>query len=157
MWLRKPYKGNFAITSEFGMRMHPIYKVEKLHKGIDIALFVGTEILAPLDGTVNTLLEQSAGKLKGYGKYIVLTCVTSQKTPAMFYFAHLSRFAIENKKHVKQGDVIGYSGNTGLGSGAHLHLECRIFNGQEYVPTDPRKYFDFRKDEILKDVKNFHN
>ena len=109
------------VTSPFG------YRWGRLHAGIDIAVPVGTPIHAAASGTVAL-----AGWVEGYGNY---SCIDHGGGLATCY-AHQSSLAVSVGAHVTQGQVIGYSGNTGHSTGPHLHFEVRI-NG---VPVDPLGY-----------------
>jgi murein DD-endopeptidase MepM/ murein hydrolase activator NlpD len=113
-----------TVTSGFG------YRWGRMHEGIDISVPEGTPIRAAADGTV--ILEQSEYESGGYGNY---TCVDHGGGLSTCY-AHQSSFAASVGARVNQGDVIGYSGNTGHSTGPHLHFEVRI-NG---APTDPLGY-----------------
>jgi murein DD-endopeptidase MepM/ murein hydrolase activator NlpD len=97
------------------------------HAGIDIAVPEGTPIRAADSGRVALM-----GYVGGYGNY---TCVQHTGSLSTCY-AHQSRFATSNGANVSQGQVIGYSGNTGNSTGPHLHFEVRI-NG---TPVDPMGY-----------------
>ncbi len=104
-------KGQYS--SPYGMRNG------KFHAGIDIANFGGTPILASADGKVDFAGPEPGGG--GYGLHIDL--VHSDGTCTRY--AHLSEFKVSAGQTVKQGDVIGIEGNTGIGSGPHLHFEIR--------------------------------
>lgn len=104
-------KGQYS--SPYGMRNG------KFHAGIDIANFGGTPILASADGKVDFAGPEPGGG--GYGLHIDL--VHSDGTCTRY--AHLSEFKVSAGQTVKQGDVIGIEGNTGVGSGPHLHFEIR--------------------------------
>lgn len=104
-------KGQYS--SPYGMRGG------KFHAGIDIANFGGTPILASADGKVDFAGPEPGGG--GYGLHIDL--VHSDGTCTRY--AHLSEFKVSAGQTVKQGDVIGIEGNTGIGSGPHLHFEIR--------------------------------
>jgi murein DD-endopeptidase MepM/ murein hydrolase activator NlpD len=103
---------------------------ERCHPGIDIGVPSGTPIRAAASGKVTLL--QSAGASGGYGNY---TCVSHTSSLSTCY-AHQSRFATSLGASVSQGQVIGYSGCTGLCFGPHLHFEVRI-NG---AVTNPMNY-----------------
>jgi murein DD-endopeptidase MepM/ murein hydrolase activator NlpD len=118
-----------ALASGFGMRIHPIYKVRKMHSGIDFAASIGTPIYATADGKVTDL----EVKFSGYGKSIVIDHGFGYKTR----YAHMHEFAVRNGEHVKRGDLIGYVGNTGTSTAPHLHYEVLI-NGTQ---VDPVHYF----------------
>ena len=103
---------------------------ERCHPGVDIGVASGTPIRAAASGKVT--LQQSAGASGGYGNY---TCVSHTSSLSTCY-AHQSRFATSLGESVSQGQVIGYSGCTGLCFGPHLHFEVRI-NG---AVTNPMNY-----------------
>ena len=117
---------NGPITSPFCERR----AWEACHPGIDIGVPSGTPIRAAASGKVT--LMQSVGASGGYGNY---TCVSHTSSLSTCY-AHQSRFATSLGASVSQGQVIGYSGCTGLCFGAHLHFEVRI-NG---AVTNPLNY-----------------
>jgi len=116
---------NGPITGVFGEA-----RPGHMHAGIDIAAASGTPIRAAATGKV--VLLQGTGASGGYGNY---TCVQHTGSLSSCY-AHQSRFGTSLGARVKQGQVIGYVGNTGNSFGAHLHFEARV-NG---VPTQPLNY-----------------
>lgn len=118
-----------AIASGFGFRVHPIYKVKKMHTGIDFAASIGTPIYATADGKV---LEVDV-KFSGYGKMVEIDHGFGYKTR----YAHMHEFAVRPGQTIKRGDLVGYVGNTGLSTAPHLHYEVLI-NGSQ---VDPVHYF----------------
>jgi murein DD-endopeptidase MepM/ murein hydrolase activator NlpD len=118
-----------ALASGFGLRVHPIYKVKKMHSGIDFAATIGTPIYATADGKV---LEVSV-KFSGYGKMVEIDHGFGYKTR----YAHMHEFAVRSGQSIKRGDLIGYVGNTGMSTAPHLHYEVLI--NDEHV--DPVHYF----------------
>ncbi len=118
-----------ALTSGFGMRRHPIHRVQKMHAGVDFSVPTGTPVYATGDGIV-----QLAGVSSGYGKNIRLRHPKAKRTTL---YAHLSRFAegIRPGARVERGDVIGYSGSTGLSTSPHLHYEIREASGEAINPV----------------------
>ncbi|MBX2966210.1 MAG: M23 family metallopeptidase [Cyclobacteriaceae bacterium] len=118
-----------ALASGFGLRTHPIYKVKKMHTGIDFAAPIGTPIYATADGTV----AEVSVKFSGYGKMIIIDHGFGYKTR----YAHMHDFAVRQNQKVKRGDLIGYVGNTGLSTAPHLHYEV-LLNG---VMINPVHYF----------------
>lgn len=118
-----------ALASGFGMRTHPIYKVRKLHSGIDFAASIGTPIYATADGKVTTV----EVKFSGYGKLVEIDHGFGYRTR----YAHMHEFAVRKGQQVRRGDLIGYVGNTGLSTAPHLHYEVLI-NGKQ---VDPVHYF----------------
>lgn len=118
-FLRAPLKFN-RISSDFNPnRRHPVLNKIRAHKGTDYAAPTGTPVFAPSNGVV-----QFVGKQNGYGNVIVLSHAQNYSTK----YAHLSRFSkgLRKGQKVKQGDVIGAVGQTGLASGPHLHYEFLV-------------------------------
>lgn len=124
-FLRTPLNAA-KISSKFGMRSHPVLGYTRMHKGVDFAAPVGTPILAAGNGTV-----AMATRYGQYGKYVKIKHNSNYATA----YAHLSKFAngIKPGANVKQGQVIGYVGTTGVTSGPHLHYEV-IQNGKQINP-----------------------
>jgi murein DD-endopeptidase MepM/ murein hydrolase activator NlpD len=118
MLMKTPVDGA-RISSGFGMRFHPVLGYTRMHKGIDFAVPVGTPVMAAGSGTV-----ESAGWSNGYGNFMLIDHGNTYSTG----YGHLSRFApgVHKGSHVHQGEVVAYSGNTGLTTGPHLHYEIRI-------------------------------
>jgi murein DD-endopeptidase MepM/ murein hydrolase activator NlpD len=102
------------ITSSYGKRMHPVLGFMRMHKGTDIGAPYGSPIHAIMDGVV-----QFAGRSGGYGNFVKLTHSGGLASG----YGHMSRFAVRSGAHVKQGQVIGYVGSTGMSTGPHLHWE----------------------------------
>ena len=118
-FLRTPLKFG-RVTSKFtGKRLHPIKKTWRAHKGVDYGAPRGTPILATGDGVV-----RHAGNKGSYGKTVIIRHGGKYDT----LYAHMSKTAkgIRKGTRVKQGQVIGYVGSTGLATGPHLHYEFRI-------------------------------
>ena len=115
------------LASGFGMRMHPIYKVRRMHYGTDFSLPVGTPVYSTGDGEVVSTVT----KFNGYGKYIKIKHGFGYQT----LYAHLSQFLVAPGQKVKRGQVIGYSGNTGGSTAPHLHYEV-IENGKKVNPVN---------------------
>jgi len=114
-FLRTPMDAS-KITSRFGMREHPILGFSALHAGVDFAAPPGTPILAAGTGKV-----AMAGPNGGYGNYVKLQHTADVATA----YAHMSRLGpgIKPGVMVRQGQVIGFVGSTGLSTGPHLHYE----------------------------------
>jgi murein DD-endopeptidase MepM/ murein hydrolase activator NlpD len=115
-----------ALASGFGMRIHPVYKVKKMHTGIDFAASIGTPIYATADGVV----DQLEISFSGYGKMIEIDHGFGYRTR----YAHMHGFAVKKGQKVKRGDLIGYVGNTGLSTAPHLHYEVFV-NGAHVNPV----------------------
>jgi murein DD-endopeptidase MepM/ murein hydrolase activator NlpD len=114
------------LASGFGMRMHPIYKVMKMHTGCDFSAPKGTPIYATGDGTVRMVETQ----LDGYGKEIEIDHGFGYITK----YAHLEKFNVRVGQKVKRGELIGYSGNSGASTAPHLHYEV-IHDGKKVNPV----------------------
>ncbi len=115
------------ISSTFSAaRMHPILGRMRAHKGVDYAAPTGTPIHAAGDGVI-----KFRGWMRGYGNFVILQHNKSISTA----YGHMSRFAAGERvgQHVRQGQVIGYVGMTGLATGPHLHYEFRV-NGVQRNP-----------------------
>ena len=117
------------LSSGFGMRRHPIYKVQKMHTGVDFVAASGTPIYATADGTIHF-----AGMSGGYGRVVR---VRHEKANRMTLYAHLSSFAdgIREGTEVKRGQIIAYSGNTGVSTAPHLHYEVRTLDNKPLNPV----------------------
>ncbi|MEM6735586.1 MAG: M23 family metallopeptidase [Bacteroidota bacterium] len=115
------------LASGYGMRMHPIYKVRRMHEGTDFSLPTGSPVYATGDGKVVA----TVSKFNGYGKYIKIKHGFGYQT----LYAHLSQFLVRPGQLVKRGQVIGYSGNTGGSTAPHLHYEV-IKNGKKVNPIN---------------------
>ncbi len=118
-----------ALASGFGWRTHPIYKVRKMHTGIDFAAAIGTPIYATADGKVQSV----DVKFSGYGKMVEIDHGFGYHTR----YCHMHEFAVRAGQNIKRGDLVGYVGNTGLSTAPHLHYEVLI-NGSQ---VDPVHYF----------------
>ena len=114
------------LSSNYGMRKHPILGYNKMHKGVDFAAPKGTPIYAAGNGTIDYI-----GRKGAYGKYIRIRHNNAYKTA----YAHLNSFSKGMSKgtRVKQGQIIGYVGSTGRSTGPHLHYEV-IYEGKQINP-----------------------
>lgn len=117
------------IVSGYGMRHHPILRVDRMHKGLDIVVSTGTPVFASGDGVI-----EKAGRGSGYGKHIIIDhAAAGYKT----FYAHLSAIPdhIKPGRKVERGEQIGLSGNTGLSKAPHLHYEVRDREGRALNPV----------------------
>jgi murein DD-endopeptidase MepM/ murein hydrolase activator NlpD len=123
--MRKPLAGG-NFRSGFGMRRHPILGYTRMHSGVDWSDDTGAPIFAAGNGTVI-----HADWSSGYGRRIEIQHLNGYVTT----YSHLSGFArgIQEGQKVRQGQIIGYVGNTGLSTGPHLHYEVAI-NGNYVDP-----------------------
>ncbi len=127
---RMPVEG-VRLTSDFGMRTHPVLGGRRGHKGVDLAGPVGTPVIATADGVVS-----KAEWFSSYGLYISLEHGAEIQTR----YGHMSRLNVYAGQRIRKGDVIGYIGSTGRSTGPHLHYEVRIagvaVNPVPYMQTD---------------------
>jgi murein DD-endopeptidase MepM/ murein hydrolase activator NlpD len=123
--VRKPVN-NAIMRSGFGGRRHPILGYVKMHTGVDWATPYGTPIFASGNGVI-----EKAGWEGGYGKYVRIKHNNGYETA----YGHMSAFAkgMEPGKRVRQGQVIGFVGSTGMSTGAHVHYEILV-NGRFVDP-----------------------
>jgi len=126
---RRPVNGG-RISSEFGNRIHPIFRVSRHHAGIDIALPTGSPIFASREGRVIFV-----GERGGYGKTVIIR----HAGPYATLYAHMSAYDVSEGSWVEGGERIGDVGNTGWSTGPHLHFEIR----KDGVPINPRCCVDF--------------
>ncbi|HEX4231152.1 MAG TPA: M23 family metallopeptidase [Bryobacteraceae bacterium] len=107
-------QGSYRMSSPFGMRLHPIQKVWRMHEGIDLAADAGTPVSVVSDGIVII-----AGPWGCYGNAVVVV----HRGDIVTLYAHLSRIAVRKGKYVRKCQIIGNVGATGCVTGAHLHFE----------------------------------
>ncbi|MCG6407975.1 peptidoglycan DD-metalloendopeptidase family protein [Vibrio fluvialis] len=122
---------NARISSGYGKRVHPVTGQVKFHRGQDFAVNTGTPVYAPADGVV----EVTRASSKGSGNFLRL----QHSYGFTSSYSHLQKFAVKSGDFIQKGDLIGYSGNSGLSSGPHLHYEIR-FVGRS---LDPRPFVDW--------------
>ena len=123
-----PVPGHTRISSYFGMRFHPVLKVNKLHTGIDIPAPKGTKTIAANGGKVVKAEYNNA-----YGNYVVIDHGGGKAT----LYGHFSKLSVSAGQTVNQGDKVGEVGTTGYSTGNHLHFEI-IING---TAVNPLNYF----------------
>lgn len=117
------------LSSGFGYRMHPIYKVRKMHWGQDFSAPIGTPVFATGDGKV-TEVKGSARSKAGLGLDIKINHGYGYET----VYGHLSGFNVKRGQMVKRGEIIGYVGNSGGSTAPHLHYEVHK-NGKKVNPA----------------------
>lgn len=131
------------ISSKFGWRENPILKRKEFHTGIDLRANVGTPILAPADGVVKFI---TYNQNSGYGNVISLVHNYGFETS----YAHLqNKPAVKEGQFVKKGDLIAYSGNSGMSTGPHLHYEVK-FIGRT---LDPEPFLRWRGSNFVEIFK----
>lgn len=126
-----PWPVSGTVNSEFGMRKHPQFNTRMKHTGIDIAAPIGTPVVAVAGGEV-----LFAGSMRGYGNVLMIDHGGNLLT----VYGHLSRMDVGEGQNVRQGQVIGGVGNTGVSTGSHLHFEVRV--GEQ--ARNPREYLRAR-------------
>jgi len=122
--LRWPVPSNGAVSSGYGVRMHPVFRVQRQHWGIDIPGAHGANVVAADTGTVITSAYNSS-----YGNYVVISHGNGMTT----LYAHLSSRKVSEGASVTKGQVIGLIGSTGISTGPHLHFEVSR-NGSRINP-----------------------
>jgi murein DD-endopeptidase MepM/ murein hydrolase activator NlpD len=118
--MRRPVRGeDVRLTSGYGVRFHPLLNERKMHTGVDWAAPPGTPIMAAGSGVV-----EEAGRKGQYGNYIRIRHANGYQTT----YGHMQRLGpgVEEGVKVRQGQIIGYVGSTGLSSGPHLHFEVLV-------------------------------
>tara|TARA_B110000305_G_scaffold138783_1_gene154802 strand:+ start:1220 stop:2614 length:1395 start_codon:yes stop_codon:yes gene_type:complete len=123
-----PPVSNSKITSRYGMRMHPVLGYEKMHRGDDYQASLNSPIVATADGQIDFI-----GEKGDYGNYIRI----NHKSGLQTAYAHLNKYSksIKRGDSIKQGEIIGYAGSSGLSTGPHLHYEV-IRNGEKIDPSN---------------------
>lgn len=122
---------NAPVSSEFGMRFHPIWQQWILHAGIDFAANCGSPVYAAAGGEVIMATPESASG--GYGNRLVVDHGFQRGVYLTTTYNHLTRWVVAGG-HVARGQLIAYSGTTGTSTGCHLHFETR----QDGIPVNPR-------------------
>ena len=102
------------LTSPFGMRVHPVLGIKRMHNGIDLAAAQGTPIYATRAGKVTTCSYQAGGA----GNYVSINHLDGFSS----IYMHMTHYVVSPGQNVSQGQLIGYVGNTGLSTGPHLHF-----------------------------------
>lgn len=117
------------MSSGWGVRLHPVYKVRMFHWGIDFVAPRGTNIYSTGDGIIESVINQG----NGHGKHVIINHGFGYKT----LYAHLSKFNVTEGQKIKRGQVIGFVGSSGTSTAPHLHYE--VFKNGSNV--DPKYYF----------------
>lgn len=115
------------VTSGFGWRIHPIYKTQEFHPGLDFPSNQGTPVYATGNGNV----EFAGDDNNGYGVHIIISHGFGYQT----LYGHLSKVVVRTGEKVKRGQLIGYVGSTGLSTAPHLHYEV-IKNNEKVNPVN---------------------
>ncbi len=128
---------NRVVTSNFGRRWG------RMHKGLDVKVFIGDTIRAAFDGIIRVVNYEAAG----YGNYVVIRHKNGLET----IYGHMSKHLVHENQTVKSGTPIGLGGNTGKSTGSHLHFETRLCG----VALNPALLFDFRNQDVTADYFMF--
>ena len=128
-----------VVTSNYGRRWG------RMHKGIDVKVYIGDTIRAAFDGKIRVANYEAAG----YGNYVVIRHHNGLET----IYGHMSKRLVNENQNVKAGDPIGLGGNTGRSTGSHLHFETRLCG----VALDPALMFDFKNQDVTGDYYMFRN
>ncbi len=154
-FLRSPLKFS-RVTSGFNKnRFHPVLKTRRPHNGVDFGAPTGTPIHAVGDAVVSV-----AGPSGGHGRFVKL----DHEGPYESSYSHLSRISVRQGQKVRQGDIIGYVGSTGLATGPHLHyqfwvngkyvnpLTVPLPRGDEPIPAGEMAAFQKHRDALLRQL-----
>lgn len=117
------------VASGYGYRIHPIYKIRKLHTGMDFSASTGTEIYATGDGVVVNVEKKN----RGYGYHVIIKHGFGYQT----LYGHMSKILVRKGQKVMRGEVIGLVGNTGTSVAPHLHYEVH----KEGKAVNPANYY----------------
>nr|WP_246480559.1 M23 family metallopeptidase [Motiliproteus sediminis] len=120
-----PVEG-IPYTDSFGYRKHPVTGKKRHHNGLDFLANTGTPVYATADGAVEY---SGFHKESGFGNLVIVNHNFGFKS----YYAHLKQAKVKSGKLVRKGELIGYSGNSGVSTGPHLHYEVRYL----YKPLNP--------------------
>lgn len=126
-----------VVTSNFGRRWG------RMHKGIDVKVYIGDTIRAAFDGKIRIVRYEA----RGYGNYVVIRHNNGLET----IYGHMSKHLVNENMNVKAGDPIGLGGNTGRSTGSHLHFETRLCG----VALNPALMFDFKNQDVTGDSYMF--
>lgn len=121
------------ITSNYG------YRRGRMHKGLDVKVYIGDTIRSAFDGKVRIVQYER----RGYGKYVVIRHPNGLET----VYGHLSKQLVKPGDIVRAGEPIGLGGNTGRSTGSHLHFETRLLG----IAINPKHMFDFENQDIVCD------
>ncbi len=120
-------KNNVKLLSGYGVRMHPIQKIKRMHMGIDFTCPLGTAIHATANGTVSKVSHSKTG----YGSHVMIDHGYGYET----LYAHMDKIDVKVGQKVNRGQTIGKVGNTGASTGPHVHYEVHV-NGKQVNPID---------------------
>ena len=136
-----------GITSKFGFRIHPTLGTKEFHRGTDLRAPMHTPVYATADGVVEY---SGLHNKSGFGKLVIIDHALGFKT----YYGHLNKLVIKSSQFVKKGDLIAYSGTSGMSNGPHLHYEIRfmynVFNPYWFIKWTMQNYNEiFEKEKTI--------
>ena len=137
-----------GISSPFGWRIHPIKYTKEFHPGLDLRAKMNTPVRATADGIVEYARYH---RRSGYGRLLIIDHNFGFKT----LFGHLNKIIVKSGDFVKKGQIVAYTGNTGLSNGPHLHYEVRyigmVLNPYHFVKWNLKDYnYIFKKEKKVK-------
>lgn len=137
---------HIQVTSQYGMRMHPIMHKRMMHQGIDLRAKY-EEVYSVMDGEVITVSSD-----KRSGRYVTV------RYPGYYTcsYCHLSQPLVKKGDRVKAGEVIAISGNTGMSTAAHLHLGVRNASGERMDPLVLLEFIRKTREDVIRELQNFH-
>jgi len=124
------YVGGLPISSRYGPRIHPTTGRESNHTGIDIPMPVGTPLVAVVSGIITRIDTDGVGKGVINGNAVFL-----KGARYLWMYLHMDRIIVTEGQYVRQGQIIGYSGNTGRSTGPHLHFQVKRNGGSLVDPV----------------------
>lgn len=130
-----PTVKRYRISCRYGNRIHPVTKEPQFHNGVDIACPIGTSL-------VNTITPAKCVKV-GFDDINGIYLRLEHDNGLLTSYAHLSKVLVKEGDNVAVGTSFAITGNTGRGTGAHLHFRVRKLSGVIYVNTDPESIFYF--------------
>jgi len=134
--LLRPVDSEWPVSSPYGMREHPISRKSKKHNGIDFSVPVGIAVKAMAGGRVfRSGWENDRDFTSGFGLRVWQTCKIDGYEYYLWY-GHLGKIEVVEDQNVKEGDTVGYSGNTGNSSGPHLHVQARRINTGDFYDME---------------------
>ena len=118
-----------VVSSRFGMRIHPVYHVPKMHTGVDITIYKSGSSNPDLIAAQNGKVVFAGGDpAKGYGRYVIIEHKVGNEIKYRTLYAHMKSISVSKNEEVIAGTVIGQMGTTGTSTGTHLHYEVQMLN-----------------------------
>lgn len=139
--LSTPLPG-YTISSEYGLRFHPVLQYSRMHNGVDLGGVFGEPMYSAGEGII-----VFAGPAKGYGNWIVIYhgLLNSKNIYTIYGHMEANQIVVQSNQIVKKGEIIAAIGNAGTSTGPHLHFSiAEGFNGSVFNYVDPKKYMEFK-------------